>query len=53
MLSSRTRNNSASINPEIGYIRNSISAAYDVGFISDQEEAGMFLAGEREQPHAA
>jgi hypothetical protein len=33
-------------NPEIGYILNAISAEFGVTFVADQEEAGMFLAGE-------
>jgi hypothetical protein len=33
-------------NPEIGYILNAISAEFGVTFIADQEEVGMFLAGE-------
>jgi hypothetical protein len=30
----------------MGYILNAISAEFGVTFIADQEEAGMFLAGE-------
>ena len=33
-------------NPEIGYILNAISTEFGVTFIADQEETGMFLAGE-------
>jgi hypothetical protein len=33
-------------NPEIGYILNAISAEFGVTFIADQDEVGMFLAGE-------
>jgi hypothetical protein len=33
-------------NPEIGYILNAISAEFGVTFVADQEEVGMFLAGE-------
>jgi hypothetical protein len=33
-------------NQEMGYILNAISAEFGVTFIADQEEAGMFLAGE-------
>jgi hypothetical protein len=31
---------------EIGYILNAISAEFGVTFIADQEEVGLFLAGE-------
>jgi len=33
-------------NPEVGYILNAISAEFGVTFVADQEEAGLFLAGE-------
>ena len=33
-------------NPEIGYTLNPISAEFGVTFVADQEEVGMFLAGE-------
>jgi hypothetical protein len=34
------------LDSEIGYILNAISAEFGATFVADQEEAGMFLAGE-------
>ena len=51
LVRSDRQNNVARLIPtadcsEIGYILNAISAEFGVTFIADQEEVGLFLAGE-------